>query len=269
MFDYLVTPHSPSPRLVLEQQPAPPGRVVRHLEESRSLVVELPTDPEGLSAARSGRFWKDLRRRERRFQEAHGALRFRAVSDPAELRAALPLVRELFAARWDGLYTTLPWRRDDGFAPYATALVDLASKGEAELVLLEGADRLLAFSWLFLQPPWCYCWQHAATREEPFPRYGLGTILDVRTFEHLVGRGDIHHYDFMVGDAVYKREWGAWERPVYLRLEAPDTVIGRLQLRARTRLHTTRIALRDGDPRRYEAIKRAMHRVERVTAFAR
>jgi CelD/BcsL family acetyltransferase involved in cellulose biosynthesis len=263
-FDYVETPCTLPPRLTLERGAAPPGRIVRYVEESVSLVLDVPDRLEDLHELRNGRFWKDARRRARRFEESHGPLSFRAMSDPEALAEVLPSVRSLFSERWDGQFTSLRWDREADFQPYATAMIELARSGGAELVLAEGDGRLLAFNWLLMDPPWSYCWQHAMTRVDPYPAFGVGTLLDIWTFEYLITRGDIAHYDFMVGDGDYKRGWESWRRPVYLKLEEPDSITGRVRLAGRAGLHRTRLLLRDDHPRIYEGIKHLLGRLERL-----
>lgn len=257
MFDYVATAADPRPAFVLEPGPSVPGRLRAHVFDSHSIVLDLPADEDGLRALRSGSFWKGLRRRRRRYEEAHGPWRFRVCTDPAEVAAALPQVRELFARRWAGQHTSLSWHTPDGFAPAARAMADLAAQDEFALALLEGDGRLLAFSCLLLQPPWCYAWQHAATPDAPLRPYSLGTQLDVETFRWLVdSRPAVRHFDFMLGDDAYKRDWETWRRPVYRRFEQPASPLGAVRLAAEVAGHHVRRALRR-HPHLHENAQRA------------
>lgn len=259
MFDYVVTDAGPTPPFVLERSPRPPGRLRCHALDSHSIVLDLPQDEAGLRRLRSGSFWKGLRRRQRRFEEANGAWRFRVCTSPAAVAAALPAVRALFAQRWHGRHTSLPWHTPEGFAPAGRAIVDLAARDEVALVLLESEDRLLAFSCLLLQTPWCYAWQHATTPDPAFRPYSLGTHLDVATFRWLVTqRPSIRHYDFMLGDDAYKRDWETWRRPVFRRFDQPATPLGAARLATAVVGHRLRRELRTR-PRLHEAAQRLGH----------
>jgi CelD/BcsL family acetyltransferase involved in cellulose biosynthesis len=246
MFDYVVTDVSPTPPFVLEPPPRVRGRLRAHALDSHSIVLELPVDEDGLHRLRSGPFWKGLRRRRRRFEEVHGPWRVRVCTTPAEVATALPAVRALFAERWQGRFTSLPWHTDAGFAPAARALTSLAARDETALVLLECDDRLLAFSCLLLQPPWCYAWQHATTPDAAFRPYSLGTHLDVATFRWLItDRPSITRYDFMLGDDAYKHDWETWRRPVFRLFDEPATPLGALRLASAVVGHRLRRELRD------------------------
>lgn len=265
MFDYVVTEYSPAPTFVLERQPSIPGRLRFHTFDSHSIVLELPTDEDGLRHLRSGSFWKGLRRRRRRFEEAHGPWRFRVCTSPAEVAAALPAVRSLFAERWQRRHTSLPWHTDAGFAPAARVLTELAARDISALALLECGDRLLAFSCLLLQPPWCYAWQHATTPDAAFRPYSLGTHLDVETFRWLMAeRPSITRYDFMLGDDAYKRDWETWRRPVFRLFDQPATPLGAVRLATAVVGHRLRRGLRARPP-----LHTAVQRLRYVLPFER
>jgi CelD/BcsL family acetyltransferase involved in cellulose biosynthesis len=258
MFDYLVNEYNPSSRLSIAPAPPAPGRVQRRLPYSTSVVVDLPETAAGLRARQSKHFWSELARRERRFAEAHGPLSFSLVSDPEVLRRRLPEVRALYAQRWADEYTSLQWKTEGGFAPYAEALLDLAAQDRGALALLDGDGRLLAFGYCLLEAPWCYLYQHAASPDPRYRPFGPGKVLVARLLTALVERGDTRHVDLMLGDAEYKREWESWRRPVELVLEAPATPLGRAELAAATAYHRARHRLQFGSPRARALLKRGL-----------
>jgi len=258
MFDYLVNEYNPAPRLAAPARPAKPGRLQRRLPYSTSVVVDLPETVAGLRERQSKHFWSELARRQRRFTEAHGPLAFTVTSDPDVLRRRLPDVRALYARRWADEYTSLPWKSERGFAPYADALVDLAPQGRGALALLDGDDRLLSFGYCLVEAPWCYVYQHAADPDPRYRPYGPGKLLVANLLTALVERGDVRHVDLMLGDAEYKREWESWRRPVELVLDAPDTPLGRVQLAAATAYHRARHRLQFESPRTRALLKRGL-----------
>lgn len=258
MFDYLVNEYNPAPQLTTACSPPAPGVLQRRLPYSTSLVVDLPRTVEELRSRQPRRYWHELARRERRFNEAHGPLVFRFSTDPDDLAEQLPEVRDLFARRWAQEYTSLPWKSVQGFAPYARAMTDLAGQGRGALAVLRGDGRLLSFGYCLLEPPWCYLYQHAASPEPEDRPYALGKMLIFRMLEALVTRGDVQHLDLMLGDAAYKREWESWRRPVELVLEEPATPTGALRLTARTTYHRARHYVQFENPRARALAKRAL-----------
>jgi len=256
VFDYLANEFNPQPRLVAGPVP-PAGRGTRYLPFSEAVVVDLPTSRDALTARQPARWWAELRRRERRFTEQYGPLVHRAVVDEAALRAAMPAVQQLYRDRWQGEYTSLPWKRDDGFAPYVDAMVALAAQGRGRLDVLEGDGRLLAFGYCLLAPPWAHLYQHAATPDERYRRHGVGKLLIARLLQDLVDDG-YTHLDLMLGDAAYKREWESWRRTVYLRLHEPDTLAGRVRLPVRSLAHRARLRVQFEHPRLRTVLKRSL-----------
>jgi CelD/BcsL family acetyltransferase involved in cellulose biosynthesis len=256
VFDYLVNEYNPAPRLVTERT-HPPHGLVRHLPFSSAIVVDLPSTVEELRARQPGRYWSELRRRERRFTEEFGPLRSAAVTDPEELRVQLPRVRELYEERWRGEYTSLPWKHEAGFRAYADALVELAGQGRAQLRVVEGDDRLLAFGYLLLARPWAHLYQHAATPAEAYRRYGVGKLLIADLVQDLVAEG-YGHLDLMLGDAAYKREWETRRRPVHLELREPDTFRGHTRLVLRTGYHRARLHGQFSSPHLRRVLKRSL-----------
>lgn len=256
MFDYLVNEYNPAPRLVADPA-APRDGLVRHLPFSSAIVVDLPGTVEELRARQPARYWSELRRRERRFGERFGPLRSAAVTDPAELRHQLPRVRELYRERWRGEYTSLPWKHADGFERYADALVSLAEQGRAQLRVVEGDGRLLAFGYLLLARPWAHLYQHAATPDEAYRRYGVGKILVADLLQDLVTDG-YGHLDLMLGDAAYKREWETRRREILLELREPDTVWGRTRLTVRAGYHRARLHGQFSSPHLRRVLKRSL-----------
>ncbi len=268
MFDYVQNEYNPEPRFTVAHPPATSG-LVRYLPYSEAIVVDVPNTSEELAERQDARYWAEIRRRERRFTDAFGPLSVRGVTDPTELADLLPQVQALYAERWSGEYTSLPWKRPAGFAPYADALIDLASKGRGELAVAEGDGRLLAFSYCLYERPWAYMYQHAATPQERYRRFGPGKLLLVDLLRRLVADGGFEHLDLMLGDAAYKREWESWRRDVHVAIHAPDTVIGRARLWTRTMAHQARSEVQFGHPWLRRGAKRALAGAESLTNVVR
>lgn len=263
MFDHVANEYNPQPRLVVDPTPLP-GRLVAHLPWSEAIVVDLPPTVEALHARQPGRFWSEQRRRRRRFEELHGPLSHRRVTATADLATVLPQVRAVYAARWADEYTSLDWKTEAGFAPYAEAMRHLTARGRGRLDVLEADGRVLAFTYSLLQDRWCAVYQHAVVPDEELRRFGLGKLLVSALLEDLVADPEIDHVDWMLGDAAYKREWESWRRTVYLRLDEPATLAGRLRLAVRAGAHRLRLRVQFGSPRLRRVLKRALARVPRL-----
>ncbi|MFA9430129.1 GNAT family N-acetyltransferase [Egicoccus sp. AB-alg2] len=257
MFDYVANEFNPEPRLVVEPPAGRRDGRTRYLRFSEAIVVDLPSTQEELRARQPGRYWAELRRRERRFAEQFGPLVHRQAVNAEDVRASMPAVQQLYRERWQGEYTSLRWKHDDGFAPYVDAMAALAGQGRGRLQLLEGDGRLLAFGYCLLEHPWAYLYQHAATPDERYRRYGVGKLLVARLLQDLVEEG-FTHLDFMLGDAAYKREWESWRREIHLRVHEPDTLAGRVRLPVRSWLHRTRLRVQFESPRLRAVLKRSL-----------
>ena len=217
MFDYVATSASPNPPLVLNT--TDDGRkLVKYIPYATAVLFALPATTEDLRRLHRAKYWSTLRRKERRFVEAHGPLRFRVITDERELQAVLPLVQQLYRQRWRDEYTSLPWKTEEGFAPYREAMLDLASRGEAELAVLESETDLLSFAYCIIQGGTYYFYQHATRTEGKYGEYSVGKLLVWKLITHLVERAEFHTLDFMLGEDDYKREWSTSSRTVYLRI---------------------------------------------------
>lgn len=267
MFDYLRNEYNPDPLLVVGE-PGPVAGLVRTVPYSTAIVVDVPADRDALRARQPARYWAEIRRRERRFTEDHGPLVGRVLTARADLEVALPQVQQLYRDRWDGEHTSLAWKRPEGFAPYADAMIALAGQGRARLHVLEGAGRMLSFGYCLVDDGWCHFYQHAVTPQEELRRYGLGRRLLVDVLEHLVDEGTIAHLDLMLGDAAYKREWESWRRPVAVRLVEPPTVVGRARLHTRDAYHRARVHAQFGSPALRRTLKSLLATTERVRGTA-
>lgn len=263
MFGYVVNEWNPDPSLTLRPRHLP-GRTVRYLPHSQSIVVDLPASHEELRGMHDARWWSEVSRRRRRFTEKYGELRFGIVTEEPALSEALAAVQRLYASRWAAEYTSLPWRDPQGFAPWAAAMRDLAATGRGCIALLEGPQGALSFAYCVLDGEWCYAYQHAASPEPELRSFGLGKLLWCELITALVADGRIRHVDLMLGDAPYKREWETRRRQVYLRIDEPDTWVGRRRVALRCAAARARLNVQFGDPR-LRHIAKSLRRPVRLT----
>lgn len=269
MFDYVRNEFNPDPSLVTSIEAPPPGRVVRHVRFSVAPFIELPASLDELHQRHGGKYWSTLRRKQRRLTETFAPVCIRVRTEPDDIAEVLPWIRALFAQRWQDEYTGLDWKSPAGFAPYATAAVELAQHGRALVATLEARSQLLAFAYCLCEPPWCHLYQFAATRDTTYRVYSPGALLLHALVEQLTVSGRFRYVDLMLGDAAYKREWATGTRTVWLRLEDGDDRIGRSRLWARVWLERLKLYVRFGNPRLRRTAKWIMLRRSRWQEAAR
>lgn len=242
MFDYAVNPMNPAPTLVVDPVWRGSG-LVSYLPYCNTVVMDVPASHEELKALHKSKFWSTLRRKERRFADTFGVLSFHVVTDEPELKRWLPQVQALFRERRGHEYTSLPWKTDEGFSPYHDAMITLARQSRAELLVLEGDDRLLSFAYCLTDRDAYYFFQHATTTAERYRRFSPGKLLVWKMITHLVDTGGYTTLDFMLGEHDYKREWGSRSQPVYLRIAEDRTPLGLVRYAAKQAFYRVKIYL--------------------------
>ena len=265
MFDYVTNAMNPAPTLVTEPSQPERGRI-KYLPYCDSVVMDVPDSQAALKAQHKSKFWSTLRRKERRFVDTHGDLSFRVISDEDELRRWLPRVRELFCERWADEYTSLPWKTVEGFAPYRDAMITLARRGEAELLVLETGGRLLSFAYCLANGDTYYFYQHATTTAEQYRRFSPGKLLVWKMITHLVDDGRYRFLDFMLGDHDYKHEWGSRSQPVYLKISEERTVTGLARYGAKWAYYSLKIHVQFRNETLRSIAKRLLNIRSRISA---
>lgn len=233
MFDYVKNRYNPSPSMFVQgavgSEP-PSGRMLVHdIPFSTIRYMHVPPDLSALRDLRGRKYWSSRRRYERRMAETFGPISFRILTSEPDLRAALPKVQDLYRRRWANEYTSLPWKTDEGFQPYADAMIDLASTGEAELAVLEVGGKLLSFGYSLINNGVYHFYQHATTPDPAYRQFGPGSLLLPKLLTHVVEAGECHTVDFMLGECAYKTEWTSLQRPVFLRVQEDLSLSGVLR----------------------------------------
>ena len=172
--------------------------------------------------SRPGRFRYNLRSRLRRLQE-RGAVRFRSVTRPSEVRWAMVALTELHARRWRGQHTSTIFSSSSAARRfYAEAAQRYAERGMLDLTLLEVDGRPVAGSLGFVDGD-TYYYYLPAWEPELAPLAPSSLLLS-----YLIERGyerGLTRFDFMLGDEPYKARWATEER------ETVNLVVGAPTLR--------------------------------------
>jgi CelD/BcsL family acetyltransferase involved in cellulose biosynthesis len=140
-----------------------------------------------------------------------GALEFLETSDPDELGAAFPRMRELYAARWQGKHV----RGALSPAHYPVQLEAakaLGSRGLVRLSVIRLDGEIAAFS---------YAMRGAGESTSSFvahdaalEAFSPGQLLLIKVLEAATARGDTC-YDFSLGTMPYKAMWATREQRVF------------------------------------------------------
>ena len=226
MFLYVQNRYNPRPSTVLlppDEQGVGAERCAWVRGHDAPLMI-VPRDPAALRARRRAKFWADVRRRERRFEERFGALGFERVADPRALEEWLPKVHALFLARWRHTHTGSAWATERGFEPYADAMRELAAEGVASLhVLYRTSDRgLLAYSYDLEQDRTLYLYQHSAAQDPELRGLSPGVLFMTKLVTEIVERGQVDALDFMIGIFDYKLDWARCVQRTYRLVRRGD-----------------------------------------------
>ena len=190
---------------------------------------------------RPGRFRYNLRSRLRRLAE-QGEVRFRTVSRPSEVAAALVTLTELHARRWHGQHTATIFSSSAAARRfYAEACTRYAQRGLLDLTLLEVGGRAVAGSLGFIDRDTYFYYLPAW--EPSLAPLAPSSLLLGHLVERAYGLG-LRRFDFMLGDEPYKARWATEDREtVNLVVGAPTlrgqaafaALVGAQQVRRRAR----------------------------------
>lgn len=177
-------------------------RVRKHVSPS----LELADSWESFLASRSQNFRRGVRVARKKLESGRGVTR-RIVGDTSEISGAMDTLAELNRKRWG----------EEG-ASFKTE--------EFELFHRKLAERFLGRGWLYLSvieadgvavgarydfvyggKMWCF----QGGWDPDFAKVGLGKVMVADVVEWAIGEG-LNEYDFLGGDARYKREWSSTQR---------------------------------------------------------
>ena len=220
MFDYVKNEYNPSPNMV-EEEKKTSGNL--YIEYMKAPYLKLPKTLEDLRKLHKKKFWYNLRRSEKLFNENIGDLKFKIVKNKEELEYFMEKVFFLFNDRWKDEYVSFPWKCKEHFDVYKKAILDLSSKNRAFLAVLYYKETLLSFAYCIKQNGKVYFYQHATSREEKYKKYSLGKLLIWKLLEYLIEQEkDVDEIDFMLGEQKYKLEWAKNTRKIYIEIKGKN-----------------------------------------------
>jgi len=159
--------------------------------------------------SKPGKFRYNLRSRLKRLGQ-QGEVRFRSVTEPADVHAALDRLVTLHAERWAGQHTaTIFSSSERGRRFYADACRAYAARGQLDLTLLDVGDRTVAGSVSFIdRDTWYY---YLPAWDPALAAYAPSSLLLAHLIESAYARG-LRRFDFMLGEEPYKARWATEER---------------------------------------------------------
>jgi CelD/BcsL family acetyltransferase involved in cellulose biosynthesis len=172
---------------------------------------------------RPGRFRYNLRSRLRRLQE-RGAVTFRSMTRPSEVRWAMVALTELHARRWRGQHTSTIFSASSAARRfYAEAARKYAERDMLDLTLLEVDGCPVAGSLGFVDGDTHYYYVPAF--EPELASLAPSSLLLAHLIERAYERG-LRRFDFMLGDEPYKARWANEERETVNLLVGAPTLRG-------------------------------------------
>ena len=212
MLDYLVNSYNQSPSLISERDLEQGYLYVKYTEAP---YLVLPDSLDNFKSQHKRKFWYNLNRSERLYEQKFGVLHFEIIRGQENLDYFLDQVFYLFNKRWEGEYTSAAWKSKDGFRSYKEAMIDLASKGNAFLaVLYDENKKLLSYGYCLDQDNSLYFYQHTTILEPIYRSFSLGKILIHSLLKYAISER-YEKFDFMAGTAAYKYEWTKEAQVIY------------------------------------------------------
>jgi CelD/BcsL family acetyltransferase involved in cellulose biosynthesis len=175
----------------------------------------LPNSLDEFKALHKKKFWYNLKRSVRLYEEEHGQLYFEILREPQDLSYFLDKVFYLFNKRWENEYTSAVWKTKEGFSAYKEAMIDLASTRNAFLAVLYDQNKsLLSYGFCLEQDNTIFFYQHTTISEHCYRNYSLGKVLIEKLLRYATSE-KYEKFDFMAGIPPYKFEWAKQTKVVY------------------------------------------------------
>ncbi len=212
MFDYIKNKYNPSPKLFLQNDLKKDYIYIPYVEAP---FLTLPENEIDFKSLHKRKFWYNIRRSQKSFEDNYGDLNFEILQDETRLNFYLDEVFNLFKKRWSDEYTSAAWKTLEGFEPYKKAMIDLASSDKSFLAILTDKNgKLLSHGYCLIQEETVCFYQHTTDIDDIYRKYSLGKILVNNILKYSIER-NYKEFDFMSGQTSYKYEWAKSTRRIY------------------------------------------------------
>jgi len=222
MFDYVKNQYNMEPLLFLQNDRSESFLYVKY---AASPCMDLSPKQGFLRSMHKKKFWYNIRRSEKFFNDKYGELHFDVLKDKEGLVFFLDQVYTLFNSRWSKEYTSFTWKNKEGFEKYKTAMIDLSAQDKAFLaVLYDENKRLLSYGYCLVEEGVVYFYQHTTIIQEKYRKYSLGRVFLNQLIKYCID-SKYKKIDFMTGNSSYKKEWSNNINYIY-RLAGRKNFIG-------------------------------------------
>jgi len=193
-----------------------------------SPILKLPKYIDEFKSTHRSKFWYNIRRSKRLFQEDFGEISFEIYKNKNAFRL-LDTVRHIFIERWANTYTSFYWKRKDGFDKFKTTIDYIINNYpdtfQISVLKIKSSDEIIAYSVGFETNNTYYFWMHNVKVKYSLSKYSLGTIFLNNLLFHLIDKGNIKIFDFMLGINDYKLKWAKQRKKIYWRIKTKKNSI--------------------------------------------
>ncbi len=179
----------------------------------------------------TGKAGTQVRRNRREFDARLGEITVRRAADLAEALAFFDQMRDLHLARWNRLEKATSLSTPAVVAFHRRLIEALFAGGQAEMLRVGSAAQPIGFLYNFVVRGKVSMFQ-SGFAYEPSSKWSPGLLTHALAIEHYRARG-LREYDFLSGDAQYKRTLSNGVRELSWTTVYRDTAWMRLLLRAR------------------------------------
>ena len=205
MFDYIKNKYNPSPKLFLQNDLKKDYIYIPYVEAP---FLTLPENQIDFKSLHKRKFWYNIKRSQKLFEDTYGDLNFEILQDETKLNFYLNEVFNLFKKRWSDEYTSAAWKTVGGFELYKKAMIDLASSKEAFLAILTDKNgKLLSYGYCLIQDEVVCFYQHTTDTNDIYRKYSLGKILVCNLLKYSIEGFEKNIIISMANDE-YSKEFG-------------------------------------------------------------
>ena len=179
----------------------------------------------------TGKAGTQVRRNQREFEQRLGEITVRRAADLPEALAFFAEMRELHLARWHSLRKTTSMSARAVVAFHRRLIEALFDSGRVEMLRVGSAEQPIGFLYNFVMRGKVSMFQ-SGFAYEPSSKWSPGLLTHAMAIEHYRSRG-LREYDFLSGDAQYKRTLSNGVRELAWTTVYRDTAWMRLLLRGR------------------------------------
>ena len=193
-----------------------------------SPLLKLPDSIEEFKSSHKGKFWYNLRRSKKIFNNEVGEFMFEKYYDQ-DAFLYLDDLRKIFLDKWKNSYTSFSWKSKSGFDKFKSEIKKIIIKNpssfEISLFKLKNDNTIIAFSIGFILKGTYYFYMHNINVNYNKPSYSLGTLFLEELITSFIAKPNLKTFDFMTGLNPYKLKWTKDIKPIFWRVETKKKLI--------------------------------------------